>query len=198
MPTLDDIAHTLSSTQTKPNKIMKEDILPFLQENCVSKVLDFGCGKYLRDSLLLAKNGFVVDAVDLEEQISEIDSKKSAQVNSLSTKIPSKKYDAALVNFVIQVLPTEEQRQKILKSVYSALKDGRFYVLSVRNRKDVRHYVAKTGIPFADGYLMKKGQQHTFVRSYSLKEVEQIMNSQGLDILQIYSSWGAYVALGQK
>jgi len=109
---LEEVVYAPSSRKTKPNKIMREEILPFFKENNVKTILDYGCGRFLRDSLFLTENGFAVDAVDLEEQVRNIKPEKSKLINSLSTEIPDNNYDASLLNFVIQVLPTEKQRQE--------------------------------------------------------------------------------------
>ena len=87
---------------TKPNKVMREKILPFLKEQDVKTILDFGCGKFLRDAVFLAEQGFEVDAVDLEEQVQRVSLEKSKLIHSLSTKIPNNNYDATMLNFIIK------------------------------------------------------------------------------------------------
>lgn len=195
---LENIAYHCTSCQTKPNVVMRKKILPFFKEHNVEKVLDFGCGRYLRDSLLLAKHHIFVDAVDLEEQIRRIDPRKSRRVHSLSTEISDKNYDATLLNFVIQVLPTQEQRTEILEKVYSVIKDEGYLVLSVRNPRDIRHSVKPKGVPFKDGFLLKKNSDYTFVKTYEKKEVESALNSLDLAIIHIFSTPDSYIALAQK
>jgi 2-polyprenyl-3-methyl-5-hydroxy-6-metoxy-1,4-benzoquinol methylase len=177
---------------------MREKILPFFKEHNVEKVLDFGCGRYLRDSLLLAKHHIFVDAVDLEEQIRRIEPKKSRRVHSLSAEIIDKEYDATLLNFVIQVLPTQEQRTEILEKVYNAIKAEGYLVLSVRNPKDIRHSVKPRGIPFNDGFMVKKNNAYTFVKTYEKKEVESVLNSLDLTTIRIFSTSDSYIALARK
>lgn len=195
---LENIAYHCSSCQTKPNIVMREKILPFFKEHNVEKVLDFGCGRYLRDSLLLAKHHIFVDAVDLEEQIRRIEPKKSRRVHSLSAEIIDKEYDATLLNFVIQVLPTQEQRTEILEKVYNAIKAEGYLVLSVRNPKDIRHSVKPRGIPFNDGFMVKKNNAYTFVKTYEKKEVESVLNSLDLTTIRIFSTSDSYIALARK
>lgn len=195
---LENIAYHLTSMQTKPNVVTREKILPFFREHDVEKVLDFGCGRYLRDSLLLAKHGISVDAVDLEEQIRRIDPRKSKCIHSLSTDILDKNYDATLLNFVIQVLPTQEQRADILEMVRAATRDEGYFVLSVRNSKDIRHFVKPKGLPFNDGFLMRRNGGYTFVKTYEKSEVEGILNSLDLTIICIFSTSDSYIALAQK
>ncbi len=197
---LEDIAYYLTSSQTKPNRIMREQILSFFQDKDIKNVLDYGCGRFLRDSLFLANSEIKVDAVDLEEQIKRIDSEKFKHkyINSISPNIPNTNYDTALLNFVIQVLPLEEQRNKILKKVYSVIKEKGYLVLSVRNQRDIKHSVQNTGIPYNHGFLMRKGNKYTFVRGYEREEIEDILNSLDLHILQIHRTCDSYITLSQK
>jgi 2-polyprenyl-3-methyl-5-hydroxy-6-metoxy-1,4-benzoquinol methylase len=195
---LENIAYHLTSTKTKPNKFMRESIIPFFLEKDVKYVLDFGCGKYMRDSLFLAKEGMVVDAVDLEEQIARMDLSRLKELNTLSTGIVGRNYDAALLNFVLQVLPTEEQRKDIMERVSGAVKDDGYLVVSLRSHRDVDRYGKTKGIPFNDGYLMKKGKKQTFVRGYSREEIEELIPSFGLSIVKLHCSCDTYIALSQK
>lgn len=195
---LEKIIYHSTSIHTKPNKIMREKILPFFEEKNVKKVLDYGCGGYLKDSLFLTTKGLVVDAVDLEEQIKRVDPKKSRLVNSLTTEIISNNYDAALLNFVLNVIPTQEQRQAILEKVYNAIKAEGYLVLSLRNSRDIRHYVEQKGIPFNDGFLMKRHGNYTFAKGYKKDEIEDLLTPHNLNILKIYSASNSYIILSQK
>ena len=137
MVTLTDSVYHNTSRMTKPNKVMREKVLLFLKEQDVKTILDFGCGKFLRDAVFLAEQGFVVDAVDLEEQVQRVSFEKSKLIHSLSIKIPNNNYDAAMLNFIIQVLPTEEQRQEVLGRIYDTIKDEGYLVLSLRTLNDI-------------------------------------------------------------
>ncbi|MBU2638501.1 MAG: methyltransferase domain-containing protein [Nanoarchaeota archaeon] len=193
---LEQIAYPLTSCKTKPNKIMRERILPFLQEHDVKRVLDYGCGRYLRDSAFLAENGFTVDAVDLEEQVENIDSERVRFVKSVSSSINESNYDAALLNFVLQVLPTEEQRQKVLSKVCAVIKPDGYLVLSLRNQRDMKHCVEHQGTPYNDGFLMRRGKQYTFVRGYEREEVEAILSK--MDIVEIIRTCDSFITISQK
>ena len=195
---LDDIIYHPTSRQTQPNKIMKGCVLPFLKENKVKNILDFGCGRYLRDSLLLSSNGFKVDAVDLKEQIERIDEEKAKSINRLSAGIPSKDYDAILLNFVIQTLPTKEQRRKVLKTAYDRLKKGYYFILSVRDSSNMKRYAGPTRIKFNDGFIINKNSPYLFVRGYKKKEVTGILSSLDLKIIKMYDTGTSYIAISKK
>jgi SAM-dependent methyltransferase len=188
----------MTSDRPIPNKPMQEKVLPFLKENNVRRVLDYGCGKFLRDALLLTREGMTVDCVELEEQILRIEPEKSGLVNSLATKIPGRNYDAALLNYVIQVIPTKERREEILKEVCDALKTGGYFVLTVRNMADIKKFIEPTGIPHNDGFIMKKSGCDVFVRGYELSEVEEILQNLKLTPVKIYKERFSYLAISQK
>jgi hypothetical protein len=95
-------------------------------------------------------------------------------------------------------LPTQEQRNEILEKVRSAVKYDGYFVLSVRNQNDWRHLVKPKGRPFNDGFLMEKNNAYTFVKLYEKKEVEAILDSLELKVLDIFSTSDSYIALAQK
>lgn len=193
---LEDIVYAPSSTRTVPNKMMKENVAPFLRRHNVETVLDYGCGRFLRDSVYLTKRGFKVDAVDLEEQVKIIDKSKSKLINSLGTEIRDNNYDAALLNFILQVIPREEKRDEILKNVCSAVKEGGFLIVSLRNQWDINNYVKPNGMKFNDGYVLSRTK--TFVRGYSLKEMKELLASASLTLLELHYSRVSYVSISQK
>lgn len=175
---------------------MRERVLPFLQGQDARRVLDYGCGRYLRDSAFLAVNGFTVDAVDLEEQVRRIDEERVRLVKSVSSSINESNYDAALLNFVLQVLPTEEQRQDVLSKVYSAIKPQGYLILSLRNKRDMKHCVESNGTPYNDGFLMRRGKALTFVRGYEREEVERMLSK--MHIMEIIRTCDSFITISQK
>jgi len=64
-------------------------------------------------------------------------------------------------------LPTEKQREEVLEKVYNAIKEGGFFVLSLRTQKDIGRYAKQRGIKFMDVYVLKESK--TFVRAYNMK-----------------------------
>ena len=193
-----NLAYHLTSSKTKPNKIMRDKILPFFLDNNIRTVLDYGCGKHLRDSIYLSKNNLIVDAVDLEVQIQKINPEKAKLVNCISTDLVQNNYDAALLNFVLQVLPTEKHRGKVLEKVYKGIKEDGYLVLSLRNQRDIDHCVKNKGIPFNDGFIMQKGRYSTFVRGYEKAEIEELLDKYNLNILNITRTCDSFIALSQK
>ena len=195
---LEELAYHLSSTRPTPNRVMRERIMPFLREHGVRTVLDFGCGKYLRDARFLTQHGFLVDAVDLEAQIERIEPGLATLVRSLSTAPARNHYDAALLNFVLQVLPTKNQRDAVLTTVGLRVRDNGYLVLSLRNQRDMNDGPELRGIRFRDGFLMRRGSYYTFVRGYSKDEVEAFFSRSHFSVLRVTTTCYSHIAVGQK
>ncbi len=171
---------------------MKEKIVPYLKKENVIRVLDYGCGKFLRDSLYLTTKGFIVDSVDIPSQIKRMSLEKILKINEVSPNIPEKDYDAALLNYVLQVIETPEKRKKVLKKVLSSVKEKGCLVLSLRNRKSVKNL--KNPIRYNDGYIT---QDKTFVRGYTQKEAEKILSEKN-KIINTYTTYTANIFLVKK
>jgi hypothetical protein len=195
---LEDIVYHLTSNKSKPNKIMKTRILSFFKQNKIARVLDYGCGKFLRDSILFSERGMIVDAVDIEKQIERIGKEKSRLINSISDKINHNNYDAALLNFVLQVIPIKKQRERILEKVCNATKNEGYIVLSLRNKKDLLRFSEDKKIRFKDGLLMTKGKYYTFVKGYDKEEIMSILKRFNLKQIDMYQAGYSYITLSQK
>lgn len=185
-----------------PNKIMTGKVVPFLEQQGVKRVLDYGCGRFLRDSAYLAKRGMAVDAVDLDAQVARIIAERREGVRalrSLSHSILSDEYDAALLNFVITVLPEEAQRKKMLSDVSERVRSGGYLVASVRSRADMLLHAGKNARPYKDGFLIGRNDgTTTFHKGYDHCEFLDLLESVSLRPLNFYSSFTAFVCVAQK
>ncbi len=196
---LEELAYPLTSRETKPNKAMKEIVMPFLQGHGVQKILDYGCGKFLRDSFYLSEKGFTVDALDLAEQIERIDPVLIQKIHSISTNLENKDYDTVMLNFVLQVLPTQKQRDEVLGNALSALKKNGYFILSLRNKNEIdRDFYDGRGALYKDGFIMKTGKYRTFVRGYTRKEMEDIIQKEGLDTIIFERTFSSFVSVNRK
>lgn len=186
-----------TARKTKPNKIMREEIVPFFKQKNVESVLDFGCGPFLRDSLYLARRGFVVCAVDLPEQIKRVDVERalSEGLNSVSSKIPLKQYDAAMLNFVIQVIEEPKKRIDLLKMVCEPVRQEGYLVLSARRKEEVERTKKPSWKPLNDGYVT---MQNTFVRGYEQRELEEVLLSLEMKPIKTYKTSSSLITLNQK
>lgn len=104
------------------------------------KVLDLGCG-IGRHAITLAKEGFVVKAVDsadvlfeqAKQENSELKNLKFENADARSFK-DNTKYDAVICLFdVIGSYPKMRDNRKIIKTVYDELSENGIFILSVMN-----------------------------------------------------------------
>ena len=198
MINLEQISYHLTSRETKPNKEMKEKVLPFFLENNVRTVLDYGCGKFLRDSLYLSEKGFVVDALDLPEQIERIDVNLVKKIHSISSELKEKKYDAVLLNFVLQVLPTKKQRKEVLEDAISAVKKEGYLVLSLRNQSEINRHLIDGAVRYKDGLIMGDKNFKTFVKGYTKDEVKKIISDHNLKLIEFLRTYSSFISISKK
>lgn len=198
MINLEQISYHLTSRETKPNKEMKEKVLPFFLENNVRTVLDYGCGKFLRDSLYLSEKGFVVDALDLPEQIERIDINLVKKIHFLSSELKEKKYDAVLLNFVLQVLPTKKQREEVLEDAILAVKKEGYIVLSLRNQSEINRHLIDGAVRYKDGLIMGDKNFKTFVKGYTKDEVKKIISDHDLKLIEFLRTYSSFISISKK
>jgi 2-polyprenyl-3-methyl-5-hydroxy-6-metoxy-1,4-benzoquinol methylase len=121
-----------------PNKIIGEQVIPALERRKYESVLDFGAGN-IRQSLPLLTHGFQVCAVEFEQQFQRpscAEALEKARGNpNFSTLIypanfknDKRKFDVALLCYVLQTMPVPEERTLILKLLKKKLKRNAYIV----------------------------------------------------------------------
>ena len=114
-----------------PNQSI-EELAAFFKSKEVVSILDFGAGA-LRHSLPLLEHGFHVYAVEYEEQFKR---PSCAQAFAIAKKNPNftsliypkqfrsfrKKFDAAMLSFVIPTMPRPVERRKLLNLIKRKMK----------------------------------------------------------------------------
>ncbi len=196
---LEEFVYASTSREIKPSKATKEMVLPFFVGQGIRKVLDYGCGRFLRDSVYLAENSLIVDAIDLPEQLGRINPLLIQKIQNLSDAPVQSDYDAVLLNFVLQVLPFENQREEVLNKAISLVKSGGYLVLSLRNKSEIKcNFAKKKGIPYNDGFVIQNGIHKTFVRGYTKKEMEEIILNHNLKIIQFSRTYASFVSINRK
>ena len=163
-------------------------------ERSVETILDYGCGKFLRDSIYLSNEGFVVDSVDISEQLDRMDLEDllNQGVNSISSEILGKNYDVCLLNYVIQVVETESKRDKILDNVCDSIKPTGYLIISSRSKKEVNSTYKNK---FEDGYITRLG---TFIKGFNEEEVESLINERNLKTLITHKMGQGFLKIAQK
>lgn len=152
-----------------------------LLNDSLTSVLDIGCGEFCRHAYYLAQLGFDVDIVEVPKQIRNMDGLKLVENKiGVYTEIPDKKYDAVLLNFVLNVLPTIEEREKILEDCIEAT--NQYLMVSVRDLKFINCFCKKAP-RYNDGFILEKDGFKTFNIGYSKQDIVSLLKGKGLKIL---------------
>jgi hypothetical protein len=122
-----------------PHKVLREHVIPYFKRKKVDRVLDFGAGA-LRHTIPMLSAGFEVCAVEYEEVF-----KRPAAARALELAKNHKdflgllqpkdfiknrcKFDAAILSFVLQVMPIAKERRAVLKYIYKKLRADAAYLL---------------------------------------------------------------------
>jgi hypothetical protein len=165
-----------------PNKTVAE-LVKFLREKGVQKIVDFGAGS-LRHTFPLLEADFQVCAVEFEENFQrpvckEALIKAKADPNFSRLIYPRdfigdvRRFDAALLCYVLQVMPIHREREKVLKHLHKKLRDDAFLLYMARyNQTDgtsADHRVE-------DGYYKWPAREHhSFYREFTTEDTHEIM-----------------------
>lgn len=186
--------HMIDVTQSisaglKHNEALVGHIIGWMKERGFTRVLDFGAGA-LRHTLALLDAGLEVTAVEFKQAYSRDkagEKLKAARSRegfielywpSDFLKKPAKKYDVAVLAFVLQVVPNKTDRVRILKEVAKRLDPigpQRIYYASrfgdAKNLKDDRKY--------KDGWIRGSGAATTFYTEWNAAETHAFMKKRG-------------------
>jgi hypothetical protein len=128
-----------------PNEIINKEIIPFFRKKGVENIVDFGTGA-LRHVFPFLRKSFQIYAVEFEEQFKKSycaeELKKARRNPNFSTLIYPKdfkndgrKFDAALLCFVLQIMPLHKERELVLDLLYKKLtQDAYLFYMSRYNQ----------------------------------------------------------------
>jgi SAM-dependent methyltransferase len=170
-----------------PNKVVTERLIPLFVKRKVHKILDFGAGA-LRHCFPLLDAGFEVCAVEFKEGFTRPACQKALEEASKHAGFSAliwpkdfindrRKFDAALLFYVVQVMPLDKERQLVLKQIYRKLRDDAYLVYAARygqiTKEDTKHKVS-------DGYYKwPDRKQHSFYREFTTETTHTLMNAHG-------------------
>ncbi len=183
-----------------------------------AKILDLGCG-WGRHSIELAKRGYEVTGLEINPSYIK-EAKKRA--SSAGVKIDfvekdmrkitfSEEFDAIILLWNSFGYFSDKENEKLIKSIYKALKEEGHFVLEIINRDwIVRHFTPKNWQKLNDIYILedrkfvldesrvkgkityiqenKKMERITNFRFYSYHEIRAILKSTGFRKTQGYGS----------
>lgn len=134
-----------------------------------SPILDYGAGK-LRNAKYLVEKGHCVSVLDIPAQISkwsEEDKGRFTRVYPSGEKIEHT-YKTILLTFVLNVIPSLEDRKSVLKEIDSLLDNKGTFIVEVRREKGILN--SKNIENYEDGYIVGKGKVRTFQKPYTKEE----------------------------
>lgn len=146
------------------SKSVKENM-----EMIKSPILDYGAGK-LRNARYLVEQGYCVSVLDIPAQISkwsEEDKGRFTEVYLSGQKI-ERTYKTILLTFVLNVIPSLEDRKSVLKEIDSLLDNEGTFIVEVRREKGILN--SKNIENYEDGYVVGKGKVRTFQKPYTKEE----------------------------
>lgn len=181
-----------------PNGALTKSFIPFLQARKAESVLDFGVGS-LRHTLPLLDAGFSVCAVEFEECFSrpfcsaylheaEKYSNFTAMIWPADFIKNPRRFDAALLCYVLQVMPLQAERELVLKHISKKMK-AESYLLYMSRFGQVMPDDAKHRVN--DGYYRWPNRDvHSFYREFTVEETQDMMHRHGLQRIKSLSQGG--------
>ncbi|SRR6266496_1570866 len=164
-----------------PNQLM-DRLIELFQRKGVQTIVDFGAGAF-RHTLPFLDAGFQVCAVEFEQALRLKECSNAlakAQQNPNFSKLiwpkdfkkDSRRFDAALLIYVIQTMPVPKERNVVLRSLSKKLKrDAYLFYMSRYNQ------VAGLGTDrrISDGFFMyPKRKMHSFYRDFTAEETHSL------------------------
>lgn len=182
-----------------PHQILKQKFIPLLQQSGRAiRVLDFGAGA-LRHTFPLLRAGFEVCAVEFEAAFERPTSQKALAKARRSANFTtliwphdflrtSRKFDAAILAFVLQTMPRPEERNAVLKGISEKLtQDG--YLLYMSRFGQITPEMKRNTV--SDGYFMWPTRAlHSFYREFSSDETQEMITGRPLKLERL-RSWSA-------
>ncbi len=122
-----------------------------------SIVMDWGCGRGRDSNWLISLN---YDVFSYDPYFKPNPSPAEIDFSSVKT---------VLLNYVLNVIESENERIKLLKDIYNHTKDGTVLIVSTRSEEEIFYNASKTNWKsFNDGFLTSK---NTFQKGYTLEEL---------------------------
>lgn len=143
------------------------------------EILDYGAGR-LRNALYLLEEGFNnITVIDTKEQIKNWykHKEKFKEIYSIDEiEFLNTKYDYILCSYVLNVIPSYEERVAVIKNINRLLNDNGIAVIEVRGDKALNGVKYKE--PFNDGYICGNGKVRTFQKPYSMNDIIEFIHKE--------------------
>ena len=162
--------------------IVADKVVPWLKERGARRILDFGAGA-LRHSFPFLKAGFEVCAVEFEETFSRPTCAAKRQLAEKSGNFSTllwprdflsdrRRFDAALLCYVLQTMPKENERKVVIREIAKRLTDDGYLLYMSRYGQllpeDPKHRVE-------DGYYRSPDREYqSFYREFTPEETQEM------------------------
>lgn len=127
-----------------------------------STVYDWGCGKGMDSEWLISLGYRVISYDPYHNPQKTPDSINFSEISTI------------LLNYVLNVIESQEERSALLRSITYYAKKGTTVVISVRSEKDIENSKKSDWIAHDDGYITTR---RTFQKGYSMEEVVAISSN---------------------
>jgi hypothetical protein len=170
------------------HRCLKAHLLPLVKKLPKHRVLDFGAGA-LRHTLPLLMSDFEVCAVEYEEAFVRAEAadalEKARKSQCFSQLIWPKQFkkdrryfDVALLSYVLQVMPEEDERIQVVKYISRKLVDGGYLLYLSRVGQITPEMKTRA---LNDGYWMWPSRQvHSFYTEFTHEKTNLLMRDYGL------------------
>lgn len=164
-------AHKTAIKRSAPSQIARElheqDVLEQLK---VKSLLDFGCG-YGQDVRFYRDLGIDADGFDIEPRFGW-------------TEVLDRKYDLVAAVFVVNVLPSTEDRLNAIRVASRYVRPGGYMLIAARSEKTVASEARKGQWErLGDGWISSP-QKGTFQRGIRSEEIAWLLGAVGFQIAE--------------
>lgn len=170
------------------------------------KVLDYGIGlgrntKYFIENGVSTKDMY---GIDIPEQLKRetkglMDLKDKGVFIGLLKDVTNKKFNLILNSFVLNVIPSDDDKLEVLTNIYNLLTDHGTAIIEVRADKD-SIAESKTSIPYENGYLLGKSETNKTYQEYITKDkLHELCTKSKLKVIKhVFDSSNHYVICGKQ
>lgn len=162
-----------------------------------TNILDYGAGK-LRNTHFLLKHGYQVSIIETPLQLLNLashDLSKIQHIYSIEEDI-YEQFDVILCSFVLNVIPKEEERGRILTRSRQLLKEDGHIFLEVRKSRGILKNKHK--MVYRDGYVIGNGTKKTFQKPYEKEEIVDYVSAHGYSVESVQSTSDGWLIVAQN
>jgi len=177
-----DVTTSISSG-LPPHRVLKRDFMPYIRKLGHRRILDFGAGA-LRHTLPMLAYDVEVCAGEVEaafgREVAMEALEKARRRANFSTLIwpagfkkDGRRFDAAVLSYVLQTMPEKEERKEVVKLIAKKLVDGGHLLYLSRTDQITRETNARR---VCDGYYMwPERETHSFYTEFTHEETRALM-----------------------